>query len=186
MNEIWKDIKGYEGKYQISNMGRIKSLSREHAICVFNKVNIKIFSKDRIIKGHKDKDGYLMVSLPFEGRYKNFKIHRLVAFAFLDKIEGKNIINHKNGKKDDNRVENLEWCTNSENLYHAHHVLYGDTHKYYNERPIKRIDTNGRVTIYKNSTIAANEMGVTKSSICSCLKGKSKTCKKCKLEYVIL
>lgn len=114
--EIFKDIKGYEGYYQISNQGRVKSLSR---VVTFSrgmekKISIKILSINV-----NSVSGYGSVLLSVDSIKKRFTIHRLVAFAFLEYVEGKEV-NHINGDKLDNRLENLEFVTKSENIKHAH------------------------------------------------------------------
>lgn len=108
MTEVWKDIKGYEGKYQVSNLGRIKSFD-------FDK-----FHKGRILKPSYCTSGYLKVHLRKNKKSKQFMIHRIVASEFIDNAENKKTVNHINGIKTDNRVENLEWCSYSENLKHAY------------------------------------------------------------------
>lgn len=114
MQEIFKDIPGYKGKYQVSNMGRIKSLSRKIWIAKNKRYGIK---KERLLKPLKKRTGYLFVCLykNKKGKYKT--IHRLVLRTFNGK--SKLQCNHKNGIKIDNRLENLEYCTPSENLKHA-------------------------------------------------------------------
>jgi len=111
--EIWKDIQGYEGKYQVSNIGRVKSLER---VSTFN--NSKGLKKEIIIKSWNDSD-YIRVKLCKESVEKTHRVHRLVANHFLENPLNKSQVNHKNGVKSDNRVENLEWVTNSENAIHA-------------------------------------------------------------------
>lgn len=176
MKEIWKDIKGYEHRYMISNLGRIKSLPKKRETNVFNKAVVTTTTKERIISGSKDKDGYLQTYLSDQyGRMKRYKIHRLVASHFLPKIAGKNYINHKNGIKNDNRVENLEWCTNSENLLHAHHVLRHGK-RYYNQKYIIGIEiVTGKKTRYASLAEAAEANHVSKQSISMCLNHHTKS-----------
>ena len=101
--EEWRDIKGYEGLYQISNLGRVKSLPR--------KIRNQHCKNEYIKTPIPDKDGYLRVTLYDRGRNKTYAIHKLVAIHFLDNPNNLPIINHKNEIRSDNRVENLEWCT---------------------------------------------------------------------------
>lgn len=113
--EIWKDISGYEGLYQISNLGRVKSLPR-----IRIGKGIPYITKGKILKNSPGATGgYLRVNLCKNYKQTFFYVHRLVADAFIPKIEGKNVVNHINGLKTDNRVENLEWSTIEDNLQHA-------------------------------------------------------------------
>lgn len=113
--EIWKDIKEYEGYYQVSNLGRIKSLSR----IVDNHSGFKKKLKEKILNPSISKTGYLVVSFKKNNKRKTFKVHRLIAFAFIPEVCGKTFVNHKNGIKTDNSISNLEWCTIKENNDHA-------------------------------------------------------------------
>lgn len=101
MKEVWKDIKDYEGLYQVSNMGNVKSLK---------------FGKERILKECKNNDGYIQVGLFKNGKRKIYKVHRLVAETFILNIDNKQFIDHINTDRTDNRVENLRWCTHIENM----------------------------------------------------------------------
>ena len=104
MKEEWKDIKGYEGLYQISNLGRIKSLN-------YNRTK-----KEKILSNSTNRKGYLFVILYKNGKKKSFKVHRLVAIHFIENPNNYFQVNHKDENKSNNRVDNLEWCTQEYNL----------------------------------------------------------------------
>lgn len=101
--EIFKDIQGLEGQYQISNLGNVKSLKR-----------------NKLLKPDVADKGYKRVSLSNDGKVTRYLIHRLVAEAFIDNPDNKPFINHKDNNPRNNHVSNLEWCTHSENMIHAH------------------------------------------------------------------
>lgn len=103
--EIWKDIEGFEGVYQISNLGRVKSLH---------------FNKTLYLRYSNDECGYKKVNLFIKGIQKTITIHRLVASHFLNNKYNKRTINHLDGNKSNNKVINLEWATYSENIQHAY------------------------------------------------------------------
>lgn len=98
MEEIWRDIEGFEGLYQVSNIGNVRSFHK-------NSNGVKK------VATLKMKNGYLTVHLSKCGKAKRIGVHRLVAIAFLEREEGKTQVNHKNENKEDNRIENLEWCS---------------------------------------------------------------------------
>lgn len=112
--EIWRDIEGYECLYQVSNLGRIRSLDRY--VDRYTNHLIKVFRKGRLLESHLDKDGYLLVTLCKNNKVKLCRVHRLVAEAFIPNPNNYPIINHKDEIKDNNCVENLEWCTHKYNL----------------------------------------------------------------------
>lgn len=112
-NERWKDIDGYDGAYQVSDIGRVRS---------------KKYGRWKVLKGRKDKDGYVQVGLRKDGKLKLVRVHRIVAQAFIpNNDEEKNEINHINELKSDNRASNLEWCdrrynnTYNDLRYRQHH-----------------------------------------------------------------
>lgn len=115
MEELWKDITGYDYLYQISNKGRVKSLAKTWG----TGNNTTLSKPDTLMKGSPSGSGYKRVGLTLNGKSRPLLIHRLVAMAFIPNPENKPCVNHKNGIKSDNRLENLEWCTYSENTIHA-------------------------------------------------------------------
>ena len=118
--EVWKDIEGYEGLYQVSNMGRVRSLDHYVIHASKNGSIANHFFKGRQIKPHYDgRDNYLQFGLCKDGETKQHLVHRLVAKAFLAPPIGKNEVNHIDGDKTNNKVNNLEWATKKENLQHA-------------------------------------------------------------------
>ncbi|MCI8618344.1 MAG: hypothetical protein HFJ60_08980 [Clostridia bacterium] len=102
--EIWKDIEGYERGYQVSNLGRVRSFK---------------YKNEKILKFNYDKQGYLLVHLCLNGVRRCKKVHRLVAQAFIENKNNKTYVNHKDGNKQNNNSNNLEWVTPSENNIHA-------------------------------------------------------------------
>ena len=114
-NEIWKDVVGYEGYYQVSNLGRIRSCERE-AICKNKSLRTV---KSKILKQHLDNYGYCIISLSLNNKKHTKTIHRLVAEAFIPNLENKPTVNHINETKTDNRVLNLEWATHAEQACHG-------------------------------------------------------------------
>lgn len=112
--EVWKDIEGYEGAYQISNFGRVKALARPIPGAYKNREFIK--------KTTHDTYGYSIVGLSINGKSNTYTVHRLVAKAFVPNPNGLKEVNHKDENKDNNRADNLEWCTTQYNLTYGHRL----------------------------------------------------------------
>jgi hypothetical protein len=120
MKEVWLDCVGFEGFYQVSNFGNVRSVER----MVMNRVGNGLRkSPAKLLKQCLSKSGYWIVSFCADGVKSNQTVHRLVCRAFIDNPKNKPQVNHKNGIKTDNQVSNLEWVTVSENGLHAYRVL---------------------------------------------------------------
>lgn len=211
--EVWKDVTGYEGRYQVSNLGQARSLDwvypngRRH--------------KGIILQPAPDKDGYMLITLHKGGKQKTHKVHRLVAEVFLPKESDvrKNQINHKNEIKYDNRVDNLEWVTQTENINYGTRTLNTFTNTDYKSRVIdydkvvantdysarsKKIDYHkvrestrrpvdgyeilsdgslGEVVHFETITEASKYIGVTSQSLTPVLNGKRKSSNGWFVEY---
>lgn len=115
MTEIWKDIKGYEGKYQVSSCGQVRTIERD----IVMKNGGPRHIRGKIKAQTSDKDGYLLVKLKDKGIERTFKVHRLVAAAFIENPNNYPTINHKDEDKKNNNVENLEWCTRYYNNHYS-------------------------------------------------------------------
>lgn len=118
-DEVWKDIPRYIGIYQVSSCGRIKRIEHTTIDCLGRK---RIYP-EVILHPQKNRNGYMQIILYSEGNFEMLSVHRLVAEVFIPNLENKEQVNHKNGIKTDNRVENLEFVTRSENVLHSYHTL---------------------------------------------------------------
>lgn len=164
MKEEWKDIKGYEGFYQVSNYGMVRSVDR-----FTNRDGGAQFRKGQLLSPGKDRWGYRFVIL--QNRTKKCKmIHRLVSAAFLDPIPGKPIVNHIDGNKSNNAVDNLEYCTQSENMRHA---FATGLHK---TTAVLALDKDTEDTVFQFSSVKdARKMFAPGTNISNCLNGRCKT-----------
>ena len=165
MQEIWKDVVGYEGIYQVSNTGKVRNI------------------RGYILSPADNGNGYLRFSL-----YKSKKVcstqylHRLIAEAFIPNPDKLSEINHKDENKKNNNIDNLEWVTHVENCN------YGTRIQRYSEKalkPVKQIDSNGKtLAVYPGVIKATRALGLnSKSAITNCIAGRSKYCRGFKWEY---
>lgn len=118
--ELWKDIKGYEGIYQVSNLGRVRSLDKKtYQKNKFGKFQ-HVLHKGRILNIQKQRNGYLTIDLHKNGKFERKTIHKLVADTFIPNINNYKYINHKDSNISNNKANNLEWCTQSYNIKYAY------------------------------------------------------------------
>lgn len=179
MEEIWKDIDGYEGLYQVSNLGNVRSL------------NFGRKKEIQKLKPRKTRAGYLQVDLCGKGKTKTASVHRLVAGAFLDNIDNHPYINHKDENKENNNIENLEWCSPKYNYEYSVSLhperkpfckverkgrktgMFG---AYKHTLPVLQLTKDGKIIkIWETVCIAGRETGWRASSIVDCCNGKRHT-----------
>ena len=163
-NEIWKSIEGYEGYYEVSDFGNIRSCERVVSHGLGNSIR-KL--KKKTVKPWKDNHGYHVVSLSKDGVVRKYKVHRLVAETFIQNPDNKPTVNHINEIRNDNRVCNLEWATYQEN----------NNHGYHNQRVSKtlskgivQLDKFGRkIAVFESANEASLATGVHAANIKSCI-----------------
>lgn len=159
--EIWLDVVGYEGYYQVSNMGRVKSLERK----VWNKGRgCYVTISERILKAGKSNTGYMLVNLWKDGVRKNHWLHQLVCEAFCENPHGYKEVNHIDQNKENNCANNLEFCSRQYNMEYSH------------AKAVIGIDKiTGLIVEYKSAKEAGKVLGINNSNIVKCCKGKYKS-----------
>jgi hypothetical protein len=188
LNEEWKDIKGYEGIYKVSNYGKIKNirLYKHYYHTQNNKIykdyrlidKYKSFRQNKILINSSNDKGYFIISLCKNNISKTNRIHQLVAQHFIPNPDNKPCVNHKDGNKQNNNVSNLEWCTHKENMIHAYEIglkkaankkvkiLKGDFSKTFNSLK--------DCSIYLNVTNVSISQAIIKNLKCGIKKYKCK------------
>ena len=172
MEEIWKDKKDYEGLYQVSNLGRAKSLDRY----IKGKGHSLQFKKGRILKPMKDNNGYLKVKLCKDGKEKAFTVHRLVAEAFLPNPHNYPCVNHKDENKQNNNVSNLEWCSAQYNNTYGTRIerVAEKTTNGKCSKPVLQYTLNGEFVREWESTAECGRNGFNQGNVVTCCQGKLK------------
>lgn len=183
--EIWKPVFGYEGLYLVSSLGQVRSLDMR----VKTKGGVMVTRKGRILKPIVNIDGYLTVTLCKNGSKRTWRIHRLVAIAFIPNPLGLPVINHKNEDKADNRVENLEWCTVAYNqTYRNRQKKCRDT-RIRNKtgfKAVEQYDLDGRLCgIYESTAAASRSTGCYQGAISNCCIGRAKTAGGYRWKFVV-
>ena len=180
--EEWRDIEGYEGLYQVSNLGNVKSLERK--VWCSRGRGYYLSVPEKILDGYDYGHGYLYVQLSKDGKIKHCRINRLVAQAFLDNPSNLPEVNHKDKIRTNNRVDNLEWDTYSENLKHAYDVLHRPINIGKGKRKCKSINKlNNEIIEYESIAEASRKTGISETQIRR-LINKECVNKKYEFEYV--
>ena len=171
--EIWKDIAGYEGLYQVSNFGRVKSRPRrqrggnQYGAKFYIMTKGKILRLSMVGRGWEQGEGYLSVSLADnKGRHRRRNVHRLVAEAFIPNPMDKPQVNHIDGDKKNNCVKNLEWSTRNENMWHCTHVIK-TLHSMYPPIKIRCLETG---ETYVSISEAARQTGLNRRALSDAVK----------------
>lgn len=173
LSEKWLAVKGFESNYSISSLGRCRSISKW-----INSKNQSIaFKAGRILKPKTSKTGYLQLCLCVDNKRTHISVHRLVALAFLPNPNNYPQVNHINGIKTDNRIENLEWCTAYDNIMHAletglNVMPTGAAHPH--SKGVNQYDMNGKfIRTFGSAREAERETGITQAGISACCRKKS-------------
>jgi hypothetical protein len=165
MEEIWKPINGYEDKYLISNLGNVKSLYRWNGKAFYKRE----YLLNKYVNKH---NGYVYICLTKNNKIKNVRLHRLVAKTFIHNPKNLPQVNHIDGNKLNNKVDNLEWCTCKENIIHAYNIGLSENK---NKIKVKQYDINGKLlNEYKSLSEASNKTGINIQKISLCINNKYK------------
>lgn len=172
MDEIWKDIEGYGGTFQVSNLGRIKTFNYKNTGC------------ENILKPKKHNRGYLQIQLIKGNQNKTYMIHRLVAQAFVPNPSNLLYVNHRDEDKQNNAADNLEWCSSSYNTLYSMKLHPERKRKISVDRNINQCDLDGNVLrTWENARTIHVQTGMSDWSIAECCRGKRHTAYGYKWQY---
>lgn len=180
---MWCDIKNYEGLYQVSNTGLVKSLRR-----TIVQSNGKVITQpEKILKSAYNKSGYEFVALCKDGKCTSTRIHRLVALHFIDNPEGLPQVNHIDSNKKNNDVENLEWCTAKQNMDHSYSI---GSHSYFSEDhpngKMVYLVVSGCLFRFNNATQASKALQMNPASVSKAINRGGALSKKSVNPYYII
>ena len=177
--EVWKDVKGYEGLYEVSNHGRVKSLAR-----IVEYTDGRSYMKDeKILSTPPNSDGYLHTQLGKNKKWKTYRVHRLVGEAFLPNPQNYPEINHIDEIKDNNHVSNLEWCTREHNMNHGTGMERAHSHPNAikrleeSKRPVVGVHIETEKEIRFESLSEADKNGYPRRNVQSVISGLDKSCR---------
>ena len=173
--EIWRDVVGYEGLYQVSNLGRVKSLSR-YVKCSITS-NGLMLKKERFLTETVDEKGYIRVKLSRDGESKRYRVHRLVATAFIPNDNNLPEVDHIDANRANNHASNLRWVTHHQNIRNPNGRGFGGKH--YQAKSVINLDTN---QVFDTLMSAASTFGVSYSNIREAICHGWK-CAKCRWSY---
>ncbi len=167
--EEWRDIAGYEGKYQVSSLGNVRAMNYHRE------------GRCQVLKPAMDKYGYLKLLLCKNGKHKNHSVHRLVAEAFITNAEGLEQVNHKDECKTNNCVDNLEWCSCEYNHSYGTRTARQAAAQ---SKPVQQFSLDGTlVAVWVSTHEAERVTGIYHSAICSCCNGERHTAGGYKWQY---
>ena len=186
---VWRDVQGYEGLYQVSNIGNVRSIDRDVAYKTRWGTMATRHCEGKLIKPHGAPTcNYLVVGLKRNGHIKNIMVHRLVAIAFCKRQEGCNVVDHINADSHDNRACNLRWCTQKQNLRYAIDAGRLDPKK--QGEVLKRPDVRAKCKeaisvrvicddgrIFESESEAARALGTVHGNVAAAIYGYQRTCK---------
>lgn len=182
MEAIWKPVQGYEDLYEISSFGEVRSKDRiVYQMNRFGRLSKHIY-KGRTLKPQEQENRYMTVDLHKNGMYERFFVHRLVGLHFIEKPAGKDCINHLDANPKNNTVQNLEWCTQSENILYAYNK---GTMTPPNMRKVAQYDLEGNLLkVWKSQKEAERQLGISQPNIYKVCAGKREKAGGYKWKYI--